>query len=85
MDKYELGEQSNYIYGQSSIKLWNVFDENGGKKTVERFFKKYYETYRYKEVDTKEFVAFLKHYLDLKDDQLFEDWLELGKEETAKR
>lgn len=85
LDKYELGEQSNYIYGQSSIKLWNVFDENGGKKTVERFFKKYYETYRYKEVDTKEFVAFLKHYLDLKDDQLFEDWLELGKEETAKR
>ncbi|WP_338749264.1 M1 family aminopeptidase [Bacillus sp. FJAT-52991] len=37
LDKYELGEQSNYIYGQASIKLWNVFNENGGKKPLNVF------------------------------------------------
>ncbi|WP_369899641.1 hypothetical protein [Bacillus manliponensis] len=38
-----------------------------------------------KEVDTQEFVTFLKHYLNLKDNQLFEDWLQLDKDKLNEK
>ncbi|MEV5111265.1 M1 family metallopeptidase [Bacillus sp. LBA3-1-1.1] len=85
LDKYPLEEQSNYIYGQPASGLWNVFNKNGGQKTAEQFLKQYYETYQYKEVDTQEFVTFLKHYLKLKDNKLFNDWLQLDKDKLNER
>lgn len=51
----------------------------GRFKEAEKFLKSYYHFYRYKEVDTREFARFVKYYFDLKDDTLFEDWLELEK------
>lgn len=68
---------SNYIYGQSYAKLAQIFNQHGGIKTAENFLKEYFNHYKYKEVDTDEFVRFMKHYLELKDNSLFEDWLEL--------
>lgn len=75
LDKYSSNEQSSYIYGKSSTMLWKVFQENGGKIKAEGFLKKYYNHYQYTEVNTQEFVRFLKYDLNLKDDVYFEDWV----------
>ncbi|TKG98660.1 M1 family metallopeptidase [Peribacillus simplex] len=75
LDKYSSTDQNNYIYGKSSTMLWKVFQENGGELKAEDFLKNYYEHYQYKEVDTQEFVRFLKYYLNLKDDGYFKDWI----------
>ncbi|WP_330502008.1 M1 family metallopeptidase [Peribacillus frigoritolerans] len=75
LDKYSSNDQSNYIYGKSSTMLWKIFQENGGELKAEDFLKNYYEHYQYIEVDTQEFVRFLKYYLNLKDDDYFKDWI----------
>ncbi|MGE7767329.1 M1 family metallopeptidase [Peribacillus sp. NPDC096540] len=75
LDKYSSNEQSSYIYGKSSKMLWEVFRENGGELKAEDFLKNYYDHYQYKEVDTQEFIRFLKYYLNLKDDVYFKDWI----------
>lgn len=75
LDKYSSDDQSNYIYGKSSTMLWNIFQDNGGELKAEDFLKNYYDYYQYKEVDTQEFVRFLKNYLNLKDDDYFKDWI----------
>ena len=75
LDKYSSTDQNNYIYGKSSTMLWKVFQENGGELKAEDFLKNYYDHYQYKEVDTQEFVRFLKYYLNLKDDGYFKDWI----------
>ncbi|MFJ7686027.1 M1 family aminopeptidase [Peribacillus butanolivorans] len=75
LDKYSSNEQSGYIYGKSSEMLWGVFQENGGELKAEDFLKNYYDHYQYKEVNTQEFVRFLKYYLNLKDDDYFKDWI----------
>jgi len=79
---YLKSTQSNYIYGQSHSNLAKIFNQHGGKQTAEDFLNRYFSLYKYKEVDTAEFVRFMKYYLELKDDSLFESWLEL--EETEK-
>ncbi|MGG4499011.1 M1 family metallopeptidase [Brevibacillus reuszeri] len=76
LDKYTKN-QSSYIYGKSTSMLWKVFEKNGGKSTAKDYLKKYFETYQYKEVDTKEFIRFLKYYLNITDDSLFSSWLVL--------
>ncbi|MBD3109901.1 M1 family metallopeptidase [Bacillus sp. AGMB 02131] len=74
LDQY--GENmSSYIYGKSTTMLWNIFKEKGGIEEAENFLKSYYEYYQYKEVDSEEFVRFVKYYFDLEDDSVFEDWL----------
>ena len=76
LDKYTLGEQSNYIYGKSSKMLSNLLLGERIKIKAEDFLKHYYEAYQYKEIDTKEFVRFSKYYLNLDDDD-FIGWLQL--------
>ncbi|MFF2288528.1 M1 family metallopeptidase [Peribacillus butanolivorans] len=75
LDKYSFNEQSGYIYGKSALMLWKIFQENGGELKAEDFLKNYYDHYQYKEIDTQEFVRFLKYYLNLKDDVYFKDWI----------
>lgn len=77
INEYKQEEYSNYIYGQSSRELLKIFREYGGRETLVRFLKEYYTNYQYKELDTKEFIRFLKYELGIKDDQLFEGWLKL--------
>ena len=77
LHKYPNGMQSNYTYGQSHSNLAKIFNQHGGKQTAEDFLSKYFTLYKYKEVDTDEFVRFMKFYLELKDDFLFEGWLEM--------
>ncbi|MER2120304.1 MAG: M1 family metallopeptidase [Solibacillus sp.] len=78
LHEYLKSPQSNYIYGQSSTNLAKIFNQHGGKQTAEDFLSRYFTLYKYKEVDTDEFVRFMKFYLELKDDSLFESWLKLG-------
>ena len=79
LHEYLKSTQSNYIYGQSHSNLAKIFNQHGGKQTAEDFLSRYFTLYKYKEVDTAEFVRFMKYYLELKDDSLFEGWLELEK------
>jgi len=74
LDKYE-NNMSSYVYGKSSTMLWNLFRHNGGIEEAEKFLKAYYDNYKYKEIDSEEFVRFAKYYFDLEDDSFFEDWL----------
>ncbi|ATP40863.1 peptidase [Solibacillus sp. R5-41] len=78
LHEYLMSTPSNYIYGQSYSNLAKIFNQYGGKQTAEDFLRRYYTFYKYKEVKTDEFVRFMKFYLELKDDSLFESWLELG-------
>ncbi|GGE59286.1 M1 family metallopeptidase [Priestia taiwanensis] len=66
-----------YIYGQVPMKINEIFDGYSGRETAEAFLKEYVRLYQYKEIDTDEFVRFIKHYLQLEDDSLFEGWLKL--------
>lgn len=75
LSDYSVFEQSNYIYGKSTAYLWKIFNENGGKERAEDFLKCYYTLYKYNNVDTKEFARFLKHFLNLKDDNLLTEFL----------
>lgn len=75
LDKYSLKTQSSYIYGKSSTMLTKTFQDNGGRKNAEEFLKTYYDNYRYKEVNTREFIRFLTYYLDLNNTDYFKDWI----------
>jgi aminopeptidase N len=79
LHEYSKSTQSNYIYGQSYTNLAKIFNQHGGKQTAKDFLSSYFTHYKYKEVDTDEFVRFMKFYLELEDDSLFEGWLELEK------
>lgn len=82
LHKYLNSIPSNYIYGQSYSNLAKIFNQHGGKQTAEDFLNRYFTLYKYKEVDTDEFVRFMKYYLELENDSLFEGWLELGNTEN---
>ena len=74
LDRYE-SDMNSYVYGKSPILLWSLFEKNGGIKEGEKFLKNYYQFYKYKEIDSKEFLRFTKYYFDLKDYSLFKDYL----------
>ncbi|WP_394530915.1 M1 family metallopeptidase [Priestia aryabhattai] len=74
LDQYG-SNSSSYIYGKSNTMLWTLFEKRGGKKEAEKFLKSYYKEYKYKEVDTKEFIRFTTNYFNFKDDKFFKEWL----------
>lgn len=74
---YETGMNS-YVYGKARVMLWSLFEKNGGRKEAEKFLKDYYQFYKYKEVNTEEFVRFAQYYFNSKDNLDFEAWLELN-------
>ncbi|OIJ11513.1 hypothetical protein BKP35_12285 [Anaerobacillus arseniciselenatis] len=76
LDKYD-ENMSSYTYGKSGTMLWKLFEQRGGIKEAEKFLKTYYNYYQYKEIDTKEFVRFTKHYFNLEDESFFKEWLTL--------
>ncbi len=79
LNEYLLKEQSTYIYGKSQEMLLKVFQENKAAQQAEDFLGEYYDNYKYKEIDTNEFIRFLKNYLNLNNDSYFEGWIKLDK------
>ncbi|WP_188048493.1 M1 family metallopeptidase [Bacillus sp. CH30_1T] len=75
LHEYEESNQSSYIYGKSSVMLWKLFEERGGLKEAEKFLRTYYQYYQFKEINSKEFIRFTKHYFRLSDDSVFDEWL----------
>ncbi|MFE7064164.1 M1 family metallopeptidase [Sutcliffiella sp. NPDC057660] len=75
LDDYNIHDQSFYFYDKSVVMLGKLFQEDGGKKRAEDFLSHYFENYKYKEVNTKEFIRFIKYYLKLEDDTVFEGWI----------
>ncbi|RDY69132.1 M1 family peptidase [Halobacillus trueperi] len=79
LDQYPKEKQSSYIYGKSVVMLGGLFEDNGGKIKAENFLRNYYKLYKYKEVNSEEFIRFLKEYLDMKDEAVLNDWIQLEK------
>lgn len=74
----EYGGRTSYIYLKSTVMLWKLFEQRGGLKEAEEFLKTYYDYYKFKEVNSKEFIRFTKYYFNLKDDSAFKEWLQLN-------
>lgn len=70
-------EKGTYHYYKPTVNLWNIFNEHGGIEELKEFLKAYYNTYQYKELNTQEFIKYLSHYLDIENDDYFEEWITL--------
>lgn len=57
------------------VMLWKLFEKRGGIKEAEKCLNNYYDFYKYKEVNTQEFVRFTKYYFNLKSNSVFKGWL----------
>lgn len=70
---YGNGELTSSVYVQPVIKfkaLWEDRQEDGMS-----FLRTYFHTYRHKQVDTKEFMAFVRAYYGMKDNAFFAGWI----------
>lgn len=74
LDQYK---NSSHIYDKSSTILWSLFENRDGLKEAEKFLKTYYNFYHYQEIDTEEFIRFVKYYFNLEDATEFESWLDI--------
>jgi hypothetical protein len=64
------------LYAQPALKFKELLDTfEDGRDIGFDFLSAYWNAYRYRQVDTKEFVRFTKTYFKLDDD--FFDWLKL--------
>ncbi|MEI5907954.1 M1 family metallopeptidase [Bacillus spongiae] len=77
MHEYEKEKEGYYFYRKPTVFLWGLFEERGGLKGAENFLSTYYDFYQYKEINSEEFIRFMKQYFDLSDDSVFEDWLKV--------
>lgn len=80
INQYPNGNQSSYIYGKASLGLGMLFKKYGGEETAKNFLKTYVKEYKFKEINTNEFVRFTKHYFNLENNKDFEGWLDLNEE-----
>lgn len=67
-----------YLYAMPPLKILELSAQYEGIATAKAFLNAYFNTYKYKHVDTKEFIRFTKAYFNLKDDAFFESWLKLS-------
>lgn len=81
LNRYPNENGSNYFYGKASSRIGILLKKyTKNEKEALRFLKTYISTYKYKEVNTHEFVRFTKHYFNLDNNEAFEDWLNLSQE-----
>ncbi|MNO12394.1 FtsX-like permease family protein [compost metagenome] len=67
------GEIVSYYYAQPVLKfkeLFKYYETDGAT-----FLKAYFNTFKYRQVDTKSFVKFVEVYFNMDDDSFFEDWI----------
>lgn len=76
LDQYEKTYSEN-VYTQPPVQLHELFADYGGNEKALGFLQSYYEHYRYKEVDTQEFLNFLRTYLQLEDVSVFDEWIRM--------
>ncbi|MET1249497.1 M1 family metallopeptidase [Sporolactobacillus sp. STCC-11] len=75
LDQYPPTLRSTYIYGKASSALFELFKHRGGREGAEKFLNTYYHYYQYKEVDSKEFMRFVRYYFNVRDNSIFKNWL----------
>lgn len=79
LNQYPGGNGSNYFYGKAPTQLGMFLKENAvEEKEALDFLESYISTYKYKEVNTNEFVRFTKHYFNLDSSEGFKGWLNLN-------
>jgi hypothetical protein len=77
LDQYKDIEMSSYVYGKSTTSLGLLMQKYGGKETAKDFLKKYFNYYKFKHINTEEFVRFTKFYFELDNNDEFTSWLDL--------
>lgn len=74
-------KHNGYIYGQPALKLFELIKDNHGVREKElqtvimEYLSDYYHHFKYKEVNTDEFIRFTKNYFQVPSGY-FNDWLE---------
>ncbi|MGE8207286.1 M1 family metallopeptidase [Heyndrickxia sp. NPDC080065] len=81
LDQFPEYHTYSYLYGQPVIMLKELFEEHGGLKNGFKFLAAYFNTYKFKEVNTNEFVHFAETYYHLKNRDFFMGWLDINKED----
>ncbi len=77
-------KHSGYIYGQPSLEILQMIQEKytlkgeSPKAVGMQFLSDYYQNFRYKEVDTKEFISFTKDYFSVPTGY-FNNWIDTSK------
>ncbi|MGJ7910342.1 ABC transporter permease subunit [Neobacillus sp. LXY-1] len=75
-------KNSGYIYGQPALKLFSLVQDKyrirdkDFKTVLSEYLADYYKRFKYKEVDTAEFIRFTKDYFQVPQ-EYFNDWLEV--------
>ena len=70
------GEIAPSLYAQPVMKFKELF-ESYGTEGID-FLRAYFEIYKYKQVNTEEFIKFVQAYFHMKDNLFFEDWIKIG-------
>ncbi|RDU36387.1 aminopeptidase [Neobacillus piezotolerans] len=77
---------TGFVYGQPAIKIFNLIEDNhyvrnegDVKKVAMQYLSDYYNRFKYKEVDTKEFLRFTMDYFRVPRGY-FSDWLDTSTE-----
>lgn len=58
--QYSEQESSAYLYLKPMNNLWEIFEENVDRERFKEFLKEYYNTYKFSEVNTEEFIRFFQ-------------------------
>lgn len=74
LSEYQKGGYLSANYDTPALKLWEIFGDTN--KSLE-FLKNYVSTYAYKEIDTQEFLRYLKSYLQISENSYFSEWIYL--------
>lgn len=73
LSDYQNGEIGTSLYAQPPLKFRELLEHRKDDGTD--FLQAYYKTYQYKQVDTKEFVDFVKAYFGMEDQSFFDGWI----------
>ncbi|WP_019414522.1 M1 family aminopeptidase [Paenisporosarcina sp. TG20] len=77
LNEFERGEYVPTVYGKTPILLRDFFNDHGGQVGALHFLSEYFNTYKFKYVDSKIFADFLKEYFEEDNSEFLEKWLEL--------
>lgn len=81
LDTYDKGDNqmlySLSVYSQPTYELYSLFAKHDGEEEALEFLHDYFEEYQYEQVDSEELLNYLASYLDINDEEDFENWLEV--------
>lgn len=78
LSKYKREDVASSLYAVPVLKLSELFSRPDNKFAAATFLRDYYDYFKFKQVDTDQFVSFTRTYFDMEDDSFFHEWLEVS-------